>query len=75
MNDEKAPSGAPRKIIRSFDLGKASIGEAVRAESPAVVPESKRAEPFGAARLRENAFEPVCPLGEQGNGLHYLTLS
>ena len=25
--------------------------------------------------FKENAFEPVCPLGEQGNGLRYLTLS
>ena len=58
--------------IWSFDLGKASIGEAVRAERRL---ESKRAEPCGSARLKENAFEPVCPPGEQGNGLRYLTLS
>ena len=38
-------------------------------------PESKRAEPFGPAHLKENAFEPVCPPGGQGSGLRYLTLS
>lgn len=52
-----------------FDFGKASIGEAMRDL------ESKRAEPRGSAHLKENAFEPVCPPGGQGNGLRYLTLS
>ncbi len=75
MKKEKAPSGAAATTVRFFDLNKASIGEAVNRETLLRIPESKRAEPFGPAHLRENAFEPVCPPSEQGNGLHYLTLS
>ncbi len=74
------------KTIWSFDLGKASIGEAVRggrASDPVEafrpdrgMPRKKqKSEAFASLFRKENAFEPVCPPGGQGNGLRYLTLS
>jgi len=40
--------------IWSFDLGKADHGLALGGKN-------NRAESFGSARLKENAFEPVLP--------------
>ena len=74
------------KTLWSFDLGKAFIGEGgarekkcrfARSSSRGTrdAPEKQKSEAFASLFRKENAFEPVCPPGGQGNGLRYLTLS
>lgn len=70
-------STLPGRLMRCCDAsgGFFQCAKSIAIAQPASLAESKRAESFDAARLRENAFEPVCPPSGQGNGLRYLTLS